>query len=93
MASFPSPGIRDSPASPGRGKRATIVAQFDATQIHLERISLVQIMLFMPFFFGFILYDYAAGLSLYMLTNAILGILMMKFLKVNVATAMLASGT
>jgi YidC/Oxa1 family membrane protein insertase len=38
---------------------------------------------FFPFLFGFLLYSYASGQSLYMLVNSILGMLQMKFLRVT----------
>jgi YidC/Oxa1 family membrane protein insertase len=40
-----------------------------------------KILQFMPILFGFMLYNYAAGLSLYMLVNSLLGIAEMKFLR------------
>jgi len=40
-----------------------------------------QIMLFMPIVFGFVLYDYAAGLSLYWLTNSVIGLVEQRFIR------------
>lgn len=40
-----------------------------------------QMMKFMPIMFGFMLYDFAAGLSLYWLTNSIIGIIEQKIIK------------
>ncbi len=47
-----------------------------------QAAQMQKMMLFMPFIFGVFLYSYASGLSLYMLTNALLGIVQAKFLKV-----------
>jgi YidC/Oxa1 family membrane protein insertase len=49
-----------------------------------QQAQMQKMMLFMPFLFCFFLYSYAAGLSLYMLTNALLGIVQTKFLKISV---------
>jgi len=40
-----------------------------------------QMMLFMPIMFGFMLYNFAAGLSLYWLTNSVLGIVEQKIIR------------
>jgi len=49
-----------------------------------EQAAQVQkMMMIMPFGFGIFLYGYASGLSLYMLTNALLGIIQTKFFRVN----------
>ena len=51
-----------------------------------QAAQMQKMMLIMPFLFCFFLYSYASGLSLYMLTNALLGIVQTKLLKVAVPT-------
>ena len=40
-----------------------------------------KIMTFMPILFGVMLYNYAAGLSLYMITSSLIGIIEAKYIK------------
>lgn len=42
-----------------------------------------QMMMFMPILFGFLLYDYASGLSLYWLTNSLFGLVEQKIIRKN----------
>ena len=44
-----------------------------------------QMMMFMPIVFGFMLYDFASGLSLYWLTNSCVGIVEQKFIRRRIA--------
>ncbi len=46
-----------------------------------EQAKQRKMMLFMPFMFGFTMYGYAAGLSLYWLTSSLVGIVESKFIK------------
>ena len=47
-----------------------------------DKIALMQkIMTFMPILFGVMLYNYAAGLSLYMITSSLIGIIEAKYIK------------
>jgi YidC/Oxa1 family membrane protein insertase len=48
-----------------------------------QQAQMQKMMNFFPILFGFMLYSYASGLSLYMLVNSILGMLQMKFLRVT----------
>lgn len=48
-----------------------------------QQAQMQKMMNFFPFLFGFMLYSYASGQSLYMLVNSILGMLQMKFLRVT----------
>jgi YidC/Oxa1 family membrane protein insertase len=48
-----------------------------------QQAQMQKMMNFFPFVFGFMLYSYASGQSLYMLVNSILGMLQMKFLRVT----------
>jgi len=50
-----------------------------------QQAQMQKMMNFFPFVFGFLLYKYASGQSLYMLTNSVLGMLQMKLLKVTPA--------
>ena len=46
-----------------------------------------QMMMFMPIVFGFMLYDFASGLSLYWLTNSLVGIIEQKIIRRRIAAA------
>jgi YidC/Oxa1 family membrane protein insertase len=48
-----------------------------------QQAQMQKMMNFFPIIFGFFLYAYASGQSLYMLVNSILGMLQMKFLRVT----------
>ncbi|MBL8843428.1 MAG: membrane protein insertase YidC [Planctomycetes bacterium] len=48
-----------------------------------QQAQMQKMMNFFPILFGVMLYKYAAGQSLYMLTNSLLGMVQMKFLKVT----------
>jgi len=48
-----------------------------------QQAQMQKMMNFFPFIFGVMLYKYASGQSLYMLTNSLLGMLQMKFLRVT----------
>jgi YidC/Oxa1 family membrane protein insertase len=50
-----------------------------------QQAQMQKMMNFFPFIFGVMLYKYASGQSLYMLTNSLLGMLQMKFLRVTPA--------
>jgi YidC/Oxa1 family membrane protein insertase len=51
-----------------------------------QAAQMQKMMMFMPFMFCFFLYNYSSGLSLYMLTNALLGIIQSKYLRTHTAT-------
>ena len=46
-----------------------------------QQQQMMKIMTFMPIIFGFVLYNYAAGLSLYMITSSAIGIFEQKVIK------------
>ncbi|MSR45506.1 MAG: membrane protein insertase YidC [Planctomycetes bacterium] len=48
-----------------------------------QQAQMQKMMNLFPFIFGFMLYKYAAGQSLYMVVNSLLGMLQMKFLRVT----------
>ena len=48
-----------------------------------QQAQMQKMMNFFPILFGVMLYKYAAGQSLYMLVNSLLGMVQMKFLKVT----------
>jgi YidC/Oxa1 family membrane protein insertase len=48
-----------------------------------QQAQMQKMMNFFPFIFLFMLYGYASGQSLYMVTNSLLGMVQMKFLRVT----------
>jgi membrane protein insertase Oxa1/YidC/SpoIIIJ len=46
-----------------------------------QQLQMYKIMAFMPVIFGLVLYNYAAGLSLYMITSSSIGILEQKVIR------------